>query len=86
MIDFHRLAYQPIMRILWMSKDLGQLMFSSEVEGINDRDRLQYWREYLGPNRHTLYGRWLRRMALVRARRYRKHNEMRAQGPSSQEG
>lgn len=74
MIDFHRLAHHPLTWALWISKDLGQLLYSSEVDGIDARDRLRFWRTYLGPRRHTLWGRWLRRMVLMRGYRYRKHN------------
>ena len=74
MIDFHRLAHHPITRPFWISKDLGQLLFSSEIEGISARDRLRFWRAYLGTRRHTLLGRWLRRIVLMRGGLYRKHN------------
>ena len=40
MIDFHRLAHHPYTRAFWISKDLGQLLYSSDVEGIDARDRL----------------------------------------------
>ena len=78
MIDFHRMAYHPLTRAFWVSKDLGQLLYSSEVEGVDARDRLRFWRAYLGENRHTRWGRWLRRIALLRGERYRKHNAKRA--------
>ena len=74
MIDFHRLAHHPITRAFWTSKDLGQLLYSSEIEGIDARDRLRFWRAYLGTGRNTLRGRWLRHLALTRGERYRKHN------------
>jgi heptose I phosphotransferase len=74
MIDFHRLAHHPFTRVFWISKDLGQLFYSSEVEGIVARDRLRFWRAYLGPRRHTFLGRWFRRIALLRGQRYRSHN------------
>jgi heptose I phosphotransferase len=78
MIDFHRLAHHPITGILWLSKDLGQLLFSSEIDGIDARDRLRFWRAYLGPDRRTWFGRWLKRVVLMRGRRYREHNAKRA--------
>ena len=58
----------------WTSKDLGQLLYSSEIEGIDARDRMRFWRAYLGAGRSTLRGRWLRRFVLMRGERYRKHN------------
>ena len=72
MIDFHRFAHHPLTRTRWRSKDLGQLMFSSEVEGIGPRDRLRFWRAYLGADRAARL--WLRRVVLLRAERYRRHN------------
>lgn len=74
MIDFHRLAHHAITRPFWISKDLGQLLFSSEIEGVDARDRLRFWHAYLGPTRRTQRGRWLRRMTLLRGDRYRQHN------------
>ena len=74
MIDFHRLAHHPFTRAFWISKDLGQLLYSSEVEGIDARDRLRFWRAYLGPRRRTRLGSWLRRIVELRGRRYREHN------------
>jgi heptose I phosphotransferase len=77
MIDFHRLAHHPITRAFWVSKDLGQLLYSSEVKGIDARDRLRFWRAYMGNGRRTWRGRLLRRMVLLRGGRYRKHNAKR---------
>lgn len=74
MIDFHRLAHHPLTWAFWISKDLGQLLYSSEVAGIDARDRLRFWRAYLGPRRRTRWGRWLRRLVLLRGGRYRSHN------------
>jgi heptose I phosphotransferase len=74
MIDFHRLAHHSFTRTYWTSKDLGQLLYSSDVEGIDARDRLRFWRAYLGPLRHTRRSRWLRRIVEMRGRRYRDHN------------
>jgi hypothetical protein len=74
MIDFHRLAHHPFTRAFWISKDLGQLLYSSEVEGIDARDRLRFWRAYLGPRRNSRMGRWFRSLVLLRGRRYREHN------------
>jgi Lipopolysaccharide kinase (Kdo/WaaP) family len=74
MIDFHRLAHHPVTRAFWISKDLGQLLYSSGVEGIQARDRLRFWRAYQGDRRRTFWGRWLRRMVALRGRLYQKHN------------
>ena len=78
MIDFHRLAHHRLTRLFWLSKDLGQLLFSSEIDGIDARDRLRFWRAYLGPARNTWFGHWLKRIVLMRGRRYQDHNAKRA--------
>ena len=74
MIDFHRLSHHPYTRKFWISKDLGQLLYSSEVEGIDARDRLRFWRAYLGSRRHSRLGHWFRRIVELRGNRYRNHN------------
>ena len=73
-IDFHRLDHHPLTAAFWKSKDLGQLLYSSEIEGVDARDRLRFWRAYMGPQRYSRLGRWLRRIVLIRGRRYREHN------------
>lgn len=77
MIDFHRLARHRLARLLWLSKDLGQLLYSSELDGIDARDRLRFWHAYLGPARRSWFGRLLKSIVLLRFRRYRDHNAKR---------
>jgi heptose I phosphotransferase len=55
-------------------KDLAQLLYSSEVEGVNDRDRLVFWRAYLGPTPRPWWDGWLRWLVVLKWRRYRAHN------------
>ena len=74
MIDFHRLGHHPFTRPFFTTKDLGQLLFSSEIEGVDARDRLRFWRAYMGSNRQTKIGRLLRRIVVMRGQRYRAHN------------
>jgi heptose I phosphotransferase len=74
MIDFHRLAHHSVTRSFWISKDLGQLLYSSQVEGVDARDRLRFWHAYLGNRRRTWWGRWMRRIVRMRGRNYSKHN------------
>ena len=74
MIDFHRLTHHRLAHLFWVSKDLGQLLYSSLIDGIDARDRLRFWQAYLGPDRHTWWGRLLGRVVLMRGRNYSKHN------------
>jgi heptose I phosphotransferase len=74
LIDLHRLAHHPWTWRRWQLKDLAQLLYSSEVPGIDLRDQLCFWRHYrrLGPRRSV--ERWLRRCVRFKWRRYRQHN------------
>jgi heptose I phosphotransferase len=74
MIDLHRLGYHPWTWALWQMKDLAQLLYSSEVEGVTDRDRLAFWRAYQGPGPRRWWEGWLRWFVVFRCRRYRAHN------------
>jgi heptose I phosphotransferase len=74
MIDLHRLARHRWTWPVWLVKDLAQLLYSSEIAGIDARDRMRFWRAYLGPSRRTWLGRWLRRAILFKWQRYRGHN------------
>jgi heptose I phosphotransferase len=78
LIDLHRLARHRWTWRLWQAKDLAQLLYSSEVAGVTARDRLLFWRCYLGPQRHTWGGRLLRWWVRLKWRRYRRHNERQA--------
>jgi hypothetical protein len=73
LIDLHRLNHHPLTSAFFRAKDLAQLLYSSAVSGICDRDRAYFWRCYRSGR--TLA--WLRRMVLFKARRYRRHNENR---------
>jgi Lipopolysaccharide kinase (Kdo/WaaP) family len=70
LIDFHRLRYHPLTWPLWQAKDLGQLLFSSQVPGITGRDRLRFWHCYLRMNSRD---RWLRRLVLFKNWTYQRH-------------
>jgi heptose I phosphotransferase len=78
LIDLHRLRHHPWTRHVWQVKDLAQLLYSSEVPGLDARDRLRFWRAYLGPVRRTWTGRWLRRLVIAKWQRYREHNNRRS--------
>jgi hypothetical protein len=75
LIDLHRLAHHPWTWRRWQIKDLAQLLYSSEVEGVDDRDRLRFWRHYQGEAKNHWMERWLRRVVLAKWRRYRRHNQ-----------
>ncbi len=74
LIDLHRLTHHPWTWRWWQIKDLAQLLFSSDVKGVNTRDRLAFWRDYrgIGPWREAQA--WLRAAVLFKWRRYCRHN------------
>ncbi|AWM37538.1 Lipopolysaccharide core heptose(I) kinase RfaP [Gemmata obscuriglobus] len=76
MIDLHRLARHPLTGPWWQIKDLAQLLFSSEVEGVTARDRVRFWKLY---RRHWPAGRapgeWIRPLVKWKWQRYRRHNQ-----------
>lgn len=78
MIDLHRLGYHPWTWPIWLCKDLAQLLYSSEVDGVDDRDRVWFWKQYRG-RRRTWLDRWLQLGITIKWRRYRRHNERRKQ-------
>ena len=51
LIDLHRLGRHPWTWPWWRMKDLAQLLYSTEVPGVDARDRLYFWRMYRGPGR-----------------------------------
>jgi len=76
LIDLHRLGHHPVTWRLWQVKDLAELLYSSEVAGVTGRDRLRFWRHYLGTDRR-LEAWWLRQAVRLKWRRYRRHNHKR---------
>jgi len=72
-IDLHRLTHHPWTAPVWQVKDLAQLLYSSEIVGVDARDRLRFWRAYRGPS-------WLRRLILWKWQRYRRHNSKARRG------
>jgi hypothetical protein len=74
LIDLHRLALHHLTWRLWQVKDLAELLYSSDVAGVTARDRIRFWRHYLGAD-GKLGAWWLRRAVLFKWRRYRRHNE-----------
>jgi heptose I phosphotransferase len=74
LIDLHRLGYHRLTWRFWQMKDLAQLLYSSDIPGIEFRDRLRFWRHYLGPERRSWWATLLRYCIGVQGRRYRNHN------------
>jgi heptose I phosphotransferase len=73
MIDLHRLGRHSWTWRLWQVKDLAELLYSSEIVGITWRDRLRFWRHYIGADRR-LEAWWLAHAILFKWGRYRRHN------------
>jgi heptose I phosphotransferase len=78
LIDLHRLAHHPWTWWLWLLKDLAQLLYSSEVVGVDVRDQVAFWKFYRGPGARQSASRWLRRLVVMKWRRYRAHNARRS--------
>jgi heptose I phosphotransferase len=74
MIDLHRLTHHPLTGWRWQIKDLAELLYSSDVLGVTDRDRLRFFHQYLGQRKLDRAGRRLLRLVLAKAARYRRHN------------
>jgi heptose I phosphotransferase len=79
MIDLHRLAHHPWTWRWWQAKDLGQLLYSSEVAGVTARDRLRFWRAYQGDKPQGPGTAWLRWCVQLRWRSYQRHGRKRKQ-------
>jgi heptose I phosphotransferase len=74
LIDLHRLGQHRLTAPRWRWKDLGQLLFSTYgVEGVDDRDRLRFWKHYRRGLRLRL-ARWQGRLVRAKAARYLAHN------------
>jgi heptose I phosphotransferase len=74
LIDLHRLAHHPLTWRIWQTKDLAEMLYSSEIVGMDARDRLAFWRAYRGDGPYRPRCPWVRRAILYRWRRYRRHN------------
>jgi heptose I phosphotransferase len=77
LIDLHRLAHHPWTWWQWQLKDLAQLLYSSDVPGVDSRDQLAFWMHYRGPGAQRWSSRWLRRLVVFKWRRYARHNQRR---------
>ncbi len=77
LIDLHRLGHHPWTWPYWQMKDLAQLLYSSDVDGVHARDRLRFWVHYLGGKGRTWHARTLRASIAIQGRNYQRHNEKR---------
>jgi heptose I phosphotransferase len=77
LIDLHRLGHHPWTWRLWQLKDLAQLLYSSEIAGVDTRDQLAFWAEYRGTGPRRGADRWVRRWVVFKWQRYRRHNTRR---------
>ncbi len=80
LIDLHRLGRHSLTRRYWQVKDLAQLLYSSEIAGVTDHDRLRFFRLYRGEGQLGESSRRLFRAVLWKATRYRRHNRLSAVG------
>lgn len=79
LIDLHRLARHRVFWRIYQIKDLAQLLFSSEVDGVNASDRIAFWRAYRGLGAGDgrgkgFYERIVSRIIRWKWQRYRRHN------------
>ncbi|MFQ3651317.1 MAG: lipopolysaccharide kinase InaA family protein, partial [Gemmataceae bacterium] len=74
LIDLHRLGHHVLLWRLYQSKDLAQLLYSSEIPGVTFRDRVAFWRAYRGQGTSSRSARWLLGLIRFRWHRYRRHN------------
>jgi heptose I phosphotransferase len=77
LIDLHRLGHHRWTWPVWQVKDLAQLAYSTEIDGINTHDRLRFWRYYMGAARRGWLASWMRSAILVKWRQYQRHNAKR---------
>lgn len=73
-IDLHRLGRHPWTWLWWQIKDLAQLLYSSAIEGVTERDRRRFWRGYVNGGRAPLLVRW---GVALKSWNYRRHNKKR---------
>jgi len=61
MIDLHRLDKQTVTSLLGRAKDLGQLLYSSDLACVSPRDRMHFWLRYAAAEKLGWFSRRLLR-------------------------
>jgi heptose I phosphotransferase len=77
LIDLHRLGRQVCTAWMGMAKDLAQLLYSSDEFGVTARDRVRFWKLYLGEWHRGWFAWGLSRQVLFRWWLYRRHERRR---------
>jgi Lipopolysaccharide kinase (Kdo/WaaP) family len=80
LIDLHRLGYHRWTWRWWQAKDLAQLLFSSEIPGVTDADRLHFRRCYWARMRVNVPW-WLAWTIRLKVWNYRRHNRVEQKQP-----
>ena len=70
-IDLHRLTLHRFTGLWRRVKDLAQLLYSADVAGLTDRDRLGFWSRY---RKATRFAGLIAVFAKMKWRLYRRHN------------
>jgi heptose I phosphotransferase len=86
LIDLHRLARHRWTGYRWRAKDLGQLLYSSDIPGVTARDRLRFWQVYC---RQAGLGRaasWVGWWARIKAWNYRRRSTRKKDAEFSKPG
>jgi Lipopolysaccharide kinase (Kdo/WaaP) family len=74
LIDLHRLGRHRLTWLWRRTKDLAQLLYSSDIPGVTARDRLQFWRGYLAADPLGGVAPWLRRCVRIQAWNYHRRS------------
>jgi heptose I phosphotransferase len=74
LIDLHRLGRHRWRWRKWQAKDLAQLLYSSDIPGVEARDRLYFWLRYAEGEGGGLAARCFLGVVRLKAWRYRRHN------------
>jgi hypothetical protein len=77
LVDFLRLRHYRWIRRRWQVKDLAELLYSSDLQGIETRDRVRFLHAYLNCKKLDREGRRLLKSVVKKAERYRRKNRRR---------